>query len=108
MLTDVCVCTLPQCPPVGVAIATERERGVSHASCSELQFDVVELSDRMGWDSGPVKRELKLLQWNMTNGGRNLGVDAKWHVSTVLECLGNTCDCVGKILCIFNHRSKVK
>ena len=33
---------------------------------------MVEISDAMGWDSGPVKRELKLLQWSQdpTGNGR--------------------------------------
>ena len=58
-----------QCPPVAVAIAMEKHRGVSHASCSRLQFAVVELSDRVGWNSGLVKRELKQLQWGATDDG---------------------------------------
>ena len=57
-----------QCPPVAVAIAQQRKCGVSHAKSNRLQFNVVEVSDSMGWESGPVKRQLKLLQWQF---GRN-------------------------------------
>ena len=50
-----------RCPPVAVAIAQQRKCGVSHAKSNRLQFNVVEVSDSMGWESGPVKRQLKLL-----------------------------------------------
>ena len=62
-------CDLLQCPPVAVAIATEKRCGTSHAKCSRLEFAVVELSDRVGWSSGLVKKELKQLEWSTTELG---------------------------------------
>ena len=59
--------SVDQCPPVAVAVAkqkgTPRSGGYGAATSNKLEFNIVELSDSMGWDSGPVKRELKLLEW---------------------------------------------
>ena len=52
-----------QCPPVAVAVAQARKQGVSLSRANQLDFKVTEVADSMGWESGPVKRELKLLQW---------------------------------------------
>ena len=54
-----------QCPPVAAAIAREKRDGVSHTHCSRISFPVVDVADSMGWDSGPVKKELKMLQWTL-------------------------------------------
>ena len=54
-----------QCPPVAVAIAKAKKDGKSFANKSSVEFPVVDISDCMGWDSGPVKRELKMLMWNL-------------------------------------------
>jgi ATP-dependent DNA helicase Q4 len=48
---------------VAVAVAKARQRGVSMNHQNELDFNVIEIADCMGWESGPVKRELKMLQW---------------------------------------------
>jgi hypothetical protein len=34
----------------------------------EMEFSVVELAARNGWESGIVKRELKNLQWKLGAG----------------------------------------
>ncbi|KAK3610308.1 hypothetical protein CHS0354_029774 [Potamilus streckersoni] len=57
-----------KCPPVAVAIATAKREGKSFEKSSTVTFPVVKISDIMGWESGPVKRELKLLQWNFGQG----------------------------------------
>ncbi|KAM9317487.1 ATP-dependent DNA helicase Q4 [Gastrophryne carolinensis] len=57
------------CPPVAVAMARERLAGIDHTHASSLEFNVVELADSMGWESLPVKRVLRSLQWNSTNNG---------------------------------------
>ncbi|KAM4700283.1 ATP-dependent DNA helicase Q4 isoform 2-T2 [Discoglossus pictus] len=51
------------CPPVAVTLARERLAGVDHTHVSSLEFNVVELSDSMGWEVIPVKRALRDLQW---------------------------------------------
>uniref|UniRef100_UPI00398F59C0 ATP-dependent DNA helicase Q4 isoform X2 n=1 Tax=Pristiophorus japonicus TaxID=55135 RepID=UPI00398F59C0 len=58
--------TARRCPPVAVALAKERLSGVDHTHSSSVEFDVVELADSMGWDLLPVRRELRQLQWTMT------------------------------------------
>lgn len=55
-----------QCPPVAVAVAKAKKDGINFAGKTDIDFPVVEISDCMGWDSGPVKRELKMLMWNMS------------------------------------------
>ncbi|XP_076449697.1 ATP-dependent DNA helicase Q4-like isoform X2 [Babylonia areolata] len=57
-----------RCPPVAVAIAKQKLGGRTFGTSSSLEFPVVELSDSMGWDSGPVKRELRALQWVVKDG----------------------------------------
>ena len=54
-----------QCPPVAVAIAKLKKEGDFENVANKIEFNVVELSDLLGWDSGPVKKELKLLEWNL-------------------------------------------
>ncbi|CAC5357583.1 RECQL4 [Mytilus coruscus] len=65
-----------KCPPVAVAIAKAKKDGINFAGKTHIDFPVVEISDCMGWDSGPVKRELKMLMWNLTgaNGPSRTGV----------------------------------
>ncbi|XP_078282213.1 ATP-dependent DNA helicase Q4 [Rhinoraja longicauda] len=58
--------TARRCPPVAVALAKERLSGIDHTHSSSIEFDVVELADSMGWELIPVKRELRRLQWTMT------------------------------------------
>jgi len=59
-----CTCCL-QCPPVAVAIAKMKQEGEFENVTNKIEFNVVELSDLLGWDSSPVKKELKLLEWNL-------------------------------------------
>ena len=54
-----------QCPPVAVAIAKLKQEGDFEKVTNKIEFNVVELSDLLGWDSSPVKKELKLLEWNL-------------------------------------------
>ena len=76
-----CPLYLLQCPPVAVAIAKQKLRGKNFSTCNSVDFAVVDISDSMGWDSGPVKRELKSLQWTVADGG--------------------TCLCVCECVCVF-------
>uniref|UniRef100_A0A8C3J9C8 DNA 3'-5' helicase n=1 Tax=Calidris pygmaea TaxID=425635 RepID=A0A8C3J9C8_9CHAR len=52
------------CPPVAVFLARERLVGRDHGDTSSLEFDVVSLSDSMGWEVPLVKRALRQLQWD--------------------------------------------
>ncbi|XP_045192519.2 ATP-dependent DNA helicase Q4-like isoform X3 [Mercenaria mercenaria] len=58
-----------KCPPVAVAIASARKDGKNFSNANSIEFRVVDVSDTMGWDSGPVKKEIKLLQWSFDSGG---------------------------------------
>uniref|UniRef100_A0A8C0FIK1 DNA 3'-5' helicase n=1 Tax=Bubo bubo TaxID=30461 RepID=A0A8C0FIK1_BUBBB len=51
-------------PPVAVCLARERLAGRDHGHTSSLEFDVVSLSDSMGWEVVLVKRALRQLQWD--------------------------------------------
>ena len=51
------------CPPLAAAVALQRQAGVDLAAASSLEFPVVEVSAKMGWDSSIVKKELKNLEW---------------------------------------------
>ncbi|XP_077404749.1 ATP-dependent DNA helicase Q4 [Vanacampus margaritifer] len=58
------------CPPVAVVLARRRMAGERVESCDQLEFDVVEVADTMGWQLPLVKRGLRQLQWS-TAGGRS-------------------------------------
>ncbi|NXF41850.1 RECQ4 helicase, partial [Nyctibius bracteatus] len=52
-------------PPIAVALARERLVGRDHrGDTGSLEFDVVSLSDSMGWETALVKRALRQLQWD--------------------------------------------
>uniref|UniRef100_A0A3B4YD80 DNA 3'-5' helicase n=1 Tax=Seriola lalandi dorsalis TaxID=1841481 RepID=A0A3B4YD80_SERLL len=56
------------CPPVAVVLARRRMAGERVETCDQLEFDVVEVADTMGWQLPLVKRGLRQLQWT---GGRS-------------------------------------
>ncbi|XP_069114414.1 ATP-dependent DNA helicase Q4-like [Argopecten irradians] len=58
-----------KCPPVAVAIARAKKNGKTFSDTNSLSFSVIEVSDCMGWSSGPVKRELKTLAWDFNRPG---------------------------------------
>jgi len=58
-----------KCPPLAAAIAMARQAGENLDTASNFSFPVVEVSAKMGWDSGIVKKELKDLQWISTGTG---------------------------------------
>jgi ATP-dependent DNA helicase Q4 len=66
-----------KCPPLAAAIALQRQSGAADAlaTASSVEFPVVEVSARMGWNSSVVKKELKNLEWRSTPAGwRKSGV----------------------------------
>ncbi|XP_019636907.1 PREDICTED: ATP-dependent DNA helicase Q4-like [Branchiostoma belcheri] len=56
-------------PIVAAAVAMDRRKGVDHSNSNRLEFNVVELADRMGWDLEPVRRDIRGLKWKRTNTG---------------------------------------
>lgn len=48
---------------MAVAIARQRKEGKNFSDCNRVDFNVIDLCDSMGWDSGVVKQELLSLQW---------------------------------------------
>jgi len=68
------------CPPLAAAIAIQRQSGGqaaadAFATASSVEFPVVAVSARMGWNSAVVKKELKNLEWKSTPAGwRKSGV----------------------------------
>ncbi|XP_071444889.1 ATP-dependent DNA helicase Q4 [Hetaerina americana] len=59
-----------RCPALAMAIAIDLERGVTYEKSSSIEFPVVEVSSRMGWESGLVKKHLKDLEWKKGVGGK--------------------------------------
>ena len=71
--------TACKCPPLAAAIAIQRQNSVAgidtFATASSVEFPVVDVSARMGWNSAVVKKELKNLEWKSTAAGwRKSGV----------------------------------
>uniref|UniRef100_A0A3P9P8E3 DNA 3'-5' helicase n=1 Tax=Poecilia reticulata TaxID=8081 RepID=A0A3P9P8E3_POERE len=62
------------CPPVAVALARKRMAGERVERCDQVEFDVVEVADTMGWQLPLVKRGLRQLQWSTDRGGGRSGV----------------------------------
>eukprot|EP00058_Branchiostoma_floridae_P016537 XP_002602025.1 hypothetical protein BRAFLDRAFT_82614 [Branchiostoma floridae] len=85
-------------PIIAAAVAMERKKGVDHSTSNRLEvkswswqsgwggtwslspltfnpcthrleFNVVELADRMGWELEPVRRDIRALKWKRTNTG---------------------------------------
>lgn len=52
------------CPPVAVVLARRRMAGERVENCDDVEFDVVEVADMMGWQLPLVKRGLRQLQWS--------------------------------------------
>jgi len=75
-------------PPLAAAIAILRQGGMQDIqSASSIEFQVVEVSARMGWESAIVKKDLKNLEWTSTpTGWKKTGVlvefsDLAFHFS---------------------------
>ncbi|XP_051926271.1 ATP-dependent DNA helicase Q4 isoform X1 [Hippocampus zosterae] len=91
------------CPPVAVVLARMRMAGEGVESCSQLEFDVVEVADMMGWQLPLVKRGLRQLQWS-TAGGRS-GVLVEFSsLSFYFRSYGDLCDEELDKACRFLHK----
>ncbi|XP_062424557.1 ATP-dependent DNA helicase Q4 [Rhea pennata] len=100
-------------PPVAVFLARERLAGRDHSRASSAEFDVVSLSDSMGWEVALVKRALRQLQWDprLQQGGTGTGKsgvlvefgDLSFH----LRAYGDLADHELDSMCDFLHRRVV-
>lgn len=102
-----------RCPPIAVCLARERLAGKDHTHCSELEFNVVELADSMGWEVLPVKRALRQLQWNteFQKGFRGTGRSGVFcefsNLSFHLRSFGDLSDQELDMICEFLHQKVV-
>ncbi|XP_069077039.1 ATP-dependent DNA helicase Q4 isoform X2 [Pleurodeles waltl] len=102
-----------RCPPIAVCLARERLAGKDHTHCSELEFNVVELADSMGWEVLPVKRALRQLQWNteFQKGFRGTGKSGVFcefsNLSFHLRSYGDLSDQELDMICEFLHQKVV-
>ncbi|XP_078609273.1 ATP-dependent DNA helicase Q4-like [Branchiostoma floridae x Branchiostoma japonicum] len=82
-------------PIIAAAVAMGRKKGVDHSTSNRLEFNVVELADRMGWDLEPVRRDIRALKWKRTNTGgyQRTGLLAEFtDVSFLLRAPGDLTD----------------
>ncbi|XP_042362656.1 ATP-dependent DNA helicase Q4 [Plectropomus leopardus] len=90
------------CPPVAVVLARKRMAGERVETCDQLEFDVVEVADTMGWQLPLVKRGLRQLQWS-TVGGRS-GVHVEFSsISFYFRSFGDLSDEEMDRVCQFLH-----
>uniref|UniRef100_A0A8C0QQP1 DNA 3'-5' helicase n=1 Tax=Chelonoidis abingdonii TaxID=106734 RepID=A0A8C0QQP1_CHEAB len=95
--------TAQSSPPVAVCLAQERLAGVDHTHASSVEFDVIALSDSMGWEVLPVKRALRQLQWSC-HGTGNSGILVEFgNLSFHLRSYGDLTDQEMDSVCNFLH-----
>ncbi|NXF81551.1 RECQ4 helicase, partial [Sclerurus mexicanus] len=90
-----------RCPPLAAFLARERQAGRDVGNSGSVEFDVVELSDSMGWESGLVKRELRRLQWGERGGRSGIAVEFQglsFHVVARGDLAGPELDSLGQAL----------
>uniref|UniRef100_A0A3Q3FNX2 DNA 3'-5' helicase n=1 Tax=Labrus bergylta TaxID=56723 RepID=A0A3Q3FNX2_9LABR len=89
------------CPPVAVVLARMRMAGERVESCDQLEFDVVEVADTMGWQLSLVKRGLRQLQWST---GKGVGVQVEFSsISFYFRSYGDLGDDEMDKVCQFLH-----
>uniref|UniRef100_H3C0F9 ATP-dependent DNA helicase Q4 n=1 Tax=Tetraodon nigroviridis TaxID=99883 RepID=H3C0F9_TETNG len=94
------------CPPVAVVLARRRMAGERVESCDQLEFDVVEVADTMGWQLPLVKRGLRQLQWStgQASGGGRSGVHVEFSsLSFYFRSYGDLSDEELDRVCQFLH-----
>ncbi|XP_069477918.1 ATP-dependent DNA helicase Q4 [Ambystoma mexicanum] len=102
-----------RCPPIAVCLARERMEGKDHTHCSEVEFNVVDLADSMGWEVLPVKRALRQLQWNteFQKGFRGTGksgiISEFSNLSFHMRSYGDLSDQELDMICEFLHQKVV-
>jgi len=88
-----------KCPPLAAAIALLRQAGQEDLqTASSVEFQVIDVSAKMGWNSAIVKKELKNLEWASTpTGWKKTGVlvefsDLAFHFSAATGLVENQLD----------------
>ncbi|KAM6974350.1 LOW QUALITY PROTEIN: ATP-dependent DNA helicase Q4 [Tautogolabrus adspersus] len=92
------------CPPVAVVLARRRMAGERVESCDQLEFDVVEVADTMGWQLSLVKRGIRQLQWSTGKAGGRSGVQVEFaSISFYFRSYGDLGDDEMDRVCLFLH-----
>ncbi|XP_076610856.1 ATP-dependent DNA helicase Q4 [Chaetodon auriga] len=92
------------CPPVAVVLARRRMAGERVEKCDQLEFDVVEVADTMGWQLSLVKRGLRQLQWSTGRAGGRSGVHVEFSsISFYFRSYGDLSDEEMDRVCRFLH-----
>ncbi|KAM9340011.1 ATP-dependent DNA helicase Q4 [Symphorus nematophorus] len=92
------------CPPVAVVLARKRMAGEPVESCADVEFDVVEVADTMGWQLPLVKRGLRQLQWSTDRAGGRSGVHVEFSsLSFYFRSYGDLSDEEMDRVCQFLH-----
>ncbi|XP_045915441.1 ATP-dependent DNA helicase Q4 isoform X2 [Micropterus dolomieu] len=92
------------CPPVAVVLARRRMAGERVETCDQLEFDVVEVADTMGWQLPLVKRGLRQLQWSTGRAGGRSGVQVEFSsLSFYFRSYGDLSDEEMDRVCQFLH-----
>ncbi|KAK5883538.1 hypothetical protein CesoFtcFv8_019856 [Champsocephalus esox] len=79
------------CPPIAVVLARRRMAGERVETCDQLEFDVVEVADTMGWQLSLVKRGLRQLQWSSVGGRSGVSVELS-SISFYFRSFGDLSD----------------
>uniref|UniRef100_A0A8C9WYG1 DNA 3'-5' helicase n=1 Tax=Sander lucioperca TaxID=283035 RepID=A0A8C9WYG1_SANLU len=92
------------CPPIAVVLARKRMAGERVETCDQLEFDVVEVADTMGWQLPLVKRGLRQLQWSSGTFGGRSGVHIEFSsLSFYFRSFGDLSDEEMDRVCQFLH-----
>ncbi|XP_029976959.1 ATP-dependent DNA helicase Q4 [Salarias fasciatus] len=92
------------CPPIAVVLARRRMAGERVETCDQLEFDVVEVADTMGWELPLVKRGLRQLQWSTDRAGGRSGVLVEFSsLSFYFRSFGDLSDDEMDRVCQFLH-----
>ncbi|XP_034401343.1 ATP-dependent DNA helicase Q4 [Cyclopterus lumpus] len=90
------------CPPIAVVLARRRMAGERVETFDELEFDVVEVADTMGWQLPLVKRGVKQLQWSSVGGRSGVHVELS-SLSFYFRSYGDLSDEEMDKVCRFLH-----
>lgn len=90
------------CPPIAVVLARRRMAGERVETFDELEFDVVEVADTMGWQLPLVKRGVRQLQWSSVGGRSGIQVELS-SLSFYFRSYGDLSDEEMDKVCRFLH-----
>ncbi|XP_061753545.1 ATP-dependent DNA helicase Q4 [Nerophis ophidion] len=91
------------CAPVAVVLARRRMAGELVETWDQLEFDVVEVADTMGWQLPLVKRGLRQLQWSFAGGRSGIHVEFS-SLSFYFRSYGDLSDEELDRVCQFLHK----